>query len=182
MKKSLLLLVVAIFTLTIAFDASAKWTDRNTFGLKGPVKQVISKCHNGSISEFNVSYKFEFDKDGNFIFSEDWLKDWANRDEEGKLIRIGTFGDFTEFEYSSSGKISTLKHYTGIGGFIYKYNSKGHTIRFDFDGESAHAKDFGFPLYATFTYQKFDSYGNWTKRTAKTGKKRTVETRTITYY
>lgn len=177
MKKSLLLLVIAIFTLTTAFDASAKWTDRNTFGLKGPVKQVISKCHNGS-----VSYKFEFDKDGNFIFSEDWLKDWANRDEEGKLICIGTIGDLTEFEYSSSGKISTLKRYTGIGGFIYKYNSKGHTIRFDFDGEYAYVKDFGFPLYATYTYQKFDSYGNWIKRTAKTGKKRTVETRTITYY
>ena len=179
MKKSLLLLIVAIFTLTTAFDANAQWTDRNTFGLKGPVKQVISKCLNGSISEFDVSYKFE--KDGNFIFSEDWLKDWANREDKGRLIRIGTFGDFTVFEYSSSGKISTLKRYTGIGGFIYKYNSKGQTIRFDFDGESANAKDFGFPLYATYTYQKFDKYGNWIKRTAKTGKKRTVETRTITY-
>ena len=40
MKKSLLLLVVAIFTLTTAFEASAKWTDRNTFGLNGPVKTV----------------------------------------------------------------------------------------------------------------------------------------------
>ena len=181
MKKSLSLLIIAIIALTSSINANA-WTDRNTFGLKGPVKAVVSKCSKGHISEFNVSYKLEFDKDGNFIFSEDWLKDWANRDEEGKLICIGTIGDLTEFEYSSSGKISTLKCYTGIGGFIYKYNSKGHTIRFDFDGESAHAKDFGFPLYATFTYQKFDSYGNWTKRTAKTGKKRTVETRTITYY
>ena len=181
MKKSLSLFIIAFIALTSSINANA-WTDRNTFGLKGPVKAVVSKCSKGHISEFDVSYKIEFEENGNFIFSEDWLKDWVNRDEEGKLIRIGTFGDFTEFGYSSSGKISTLKHYTGIGGFIYTYNSKDQTIRFDFDGESANAKDFGFPLYATYTYQKFDKYGNWIKRTAKTGKKRTVETRTITYY
>ena len=54
MKKSLLLLIVAIFTLTTAFDANA-WTDRNTFGLKGPVKNVSG------------SGELSFDKNGKYI-------------------------------------------------------------------------------------------------------------------
>ena len=60
MKKSLLLLVVAIFTLTTAFDANAQWTDRNTFGLKGPVKEVYNE----------YCTELSFDKNGNKIFVE----------------------------------------------------------------------------------------------------------------
>lgn len=41
MKKSLLLLVIAIITLTTAFNANTQWTDRNTFNFKDLVKACM---------------------------------------------------------------------------------------------------------------------------------------------
>ena len=166
MKKSLLLLVVAIFTLTTAFEASAKWTDRNTFNLKGPVKAVYE---NGSTDIFS-----EFDYDG--TLSELNNNYWdVSRDKKGRLIKFSMMGtQGYSFTYNAKGQLIKLHIWAGAGTDFtrtFTYNTKGQIIKQNWDGE-----------ITTYTYQKFDSYGNWIKRTAKTGRQSTVETRTITYY
>ena len=172
MKKSLLLLVVAIFTLTTAFEASAKWTDRNTFGLKGPVKSVIG---NNNCDEY-----LEFEEDGDIIFEEDPNIYWANidRDNKGRI----TYHLRESYTYNSKGQVSETE-VSGSGAYVitkFYYNAKGQVIK---EVSSGEGPDGGrISSTTTYTYQKFDKYGNWIKRTAKTGKKRTVQTRTITYY
>lgn len=167
MKKSLLLLVVAIFTLTTAFDASAKWTDRNTFNLKGPVKAVYE---NGSTDIFS-----EFDYDGTLSELNNGSTDWEiSRDRKGRLIEFSVIGQGYHFTYNTNGQLIKLKIWAGAGTDFtrtFTYNSKGQVIKRNWDGD-----------VTTYTYQKFDKYGNWIKRTAKTGRKSTIETRTITYY
>ena len=171
MKKSLLLLIVAIFTLTTAFDANA-WTDRNTFGLKGPVKAVY---------ENDYEYpSLEFDEDGDIIFEEVPDIYWAHidRDNKGRIIYM----ERLEFAYNTKGQV---KETCGSGGGAtfqtkYTYNTKGQVIKEVNSGEGPDGRHR--TSTTTYTYQKFDSYGNWIKRTAKTGRKSTVQTRTITYY
>lgn len=174
MKKSLLLLIIAIFTLTTAFDANA-WTDRNTFGLKGAVKAV-----------YKNDYEYpslEFDEDGTLITGE---SDGCNeiklsRDKNNRIHSVGTWIDYSKFSYNKKGQVSKKIHVCELveNTITYTYNTKGHIIK----KISKYPPTYEIPVeITTYTYQKFDSYGNWIKRTAKTGKKRTVETRTITYY
>ena len=168
MKKSLLLLIVAIFTLTTAFDANAQWTDRNTFNLKGPVKAVYDE--NGStdcLSEFN------YDGTLSELNNSYWQ---ISRDKKGRLLKFSD--NFSsqgyQFTYNTKGQLIKLNIWAGSSSNItrkYSYNAKGQIIKEVWDGD-----------VTTYTYQKFDKYGNWIKRTAKTGRKSTVETRTITYY
>ncbi len=167
MKKSLLLLIVAIFTLTTAFEANAQWTDRNTFNLKGPVKAVYDE--RGFTDVFS-----EFDYDG--TLSELNNNDWdVSRDKKGRLIKFSMMGtQGYSFTYNAKGQLIKLHIWAGAGTDFtrtFTYNTKGQIIKQNWDGE-----------ITTYTYQKFDSYGNWIKRTAKTGRQSTVETRTITYY
>ena len=162
MKKSLSLLIIAIIALTSSINANA-WTDRNTFGLKGPVKSVIG---NNNCDEY-----LEFEENGDIIFEEDPDIYWAfiERDNKGRI----TYYPREEYTYNNKGQVSTITIVGGGRESITKlyYNTKGHVIKEITGGKST-----------TYTYQKFDSYGNWTKRTAKTGKRSTVQTRTITYY
>ena len=174
MKKSLLLLVVAIFTLTTAFDANA-WTDRNTFGLKGPVKAVY---------ENDYEYpSLEFDEDGDIIYEEG---DGVNgpqlsRDKNNRIHSVGYWNNYYIFSYNKKGQVSKKIDVCELveNTITYTYNTKGHIIK----SVSKYPPAYEIPTeITTYTYQKFDKYGNWIKRTAKTGKTRTVETRTITYY
>ena len=171
MKKSLLLLVVAIFTLTTAFDANAQWTDRNTFNLKGPVKTV----------EDPYFGFLEFQKDGTIIFDRSQNPDvyWNNvsRDEYGRITNFGR----ESYCYNSKGQvIETFSSGGGMSSTIkYYYNTNGLVTKAIVDECNMYEED---SYTTTYTYQKFDKYGNWIKRTAKTGRKSTVETRTITYY
>ena len=170
MKKSLLLLIIAIIALTSSINANA-WTDRNTFNLKGPVKEV-SDYTNGDLS---------FDIDGKIIYEEDPNLYWATieRDKKGRIIYMSR----VNYEYNRNGQVKETSCLgAGYEEIKYYYNTKGQVIK-----EIVLSKDCGdSPKHTTttttYTYQKFDKYGNWIKRTAKTGKTRTVETRTITYY
>ena len=162
MKKTLSLIIIAIIALTSSINANA-WTDRNTFNLKGPVKAVYN---NGS----NYA-SLSFYENGGIIFEEDADLYWAtiDRDNKGRIIYMSR----EKYSYNSKGQVIKI---TGSGGGAsyttkYTYNAKGQVIKEICDGE-----------ITTYTYQAFDSYGNWTKRTAKTGRTRTVQTRTITYY
>ena len=103
MKKSLLLLIVAIFTLTTAFDAKAEWTDRNTFGLKGPVKQVVGNN--------NYDVYLEFEENGDIIFEEDPDIYWAfiERDNKGRITHYPR----EEYTYNNKGQVTTI---TIVGG------------------------------------------------------------------
>ena len=165
MKKSLLLLILAIFTLTTAFDASA-WTDRNTFGLKGPVKEVYNEY--GS--------ELSFDKNGKYIIADYYQ---ICRDKKNRITDIHEEGGLsgTSYSYNSTGQMIKEVESAPSSQSIYKYtyNSKGNITKVDciekWDSYTT-----------TYTYQKFDKYGNWIKRTAKNKYGTSVETRTITYY
>ena len=171
MKKSLSLLIIAIIALTSSINANA-WTDRNTFNLKGPVKAVYGKY--GAI--------WEFKENGTLYLMEgvDIIID--SRDKLGRITSIDASAivSFYGYIYNQNGLL-IKENYTGGNRAYqstkkYTYNSKGQVIKEVFSTED------GYRITTTYTYQKFDSYGNWIKRTAKTGRKSTVETRTITYY
>lgn len=177
MKKTLSLLVVAIIALTSSINASGQWTDRNTFNLKGPVKAVY---------EDGSDYaSMEFDEEGSLIITEEGC--FIERYKNNRIGCVGPVYNYYTFSYSyyffsynKKGQVSktTLESASGTQETnTYTYNTKGliiskHTS--SFGGESTDA--------TTYTYQKFDKYGNWIKRTAKTKYRTTVQTRTITYY
>ena len=162
MKKTLSLLIIAIIALTSSINANA-WTDRNTFNLKGPVKSVIG---NNNCDEY-----LEFEENGDIIFEEDPDIYWAfiERDNNGRITHYPR----EEYTYNNKGQVIKTLVVGGGQESVTKryYNAKGQIIKEVTDGRTT-----------TYTYQKFDKYGNWIKRTAKTGRKSTVETRTITYY
>ena len=166
MKKTLSLLIIAIIALTSSINANA-WTDRNTFNLKGPVKAVY---YNGSDYA-----SLEFYKNGEIIFEEDPNLYWATieRDNKGRINYMTMDG----YTYNSKGQVIETNHLGGGAEYTIKhtYNAKGHIIKEITDGSEGN-------YTTTYTYQKFDKYGNWTKRTAKNKYGTTVETRTITYY
>ena len=115
MKKSLLLLIVAIFTLTTAFDANA-WTDRNTFGLKGPVKAVYDK-------NYTISNLY-FEEDGTYIPIEDeFVSQGVFRDDLCRIIGIGyEYADGHYFDYNTSGQVYKMSRIAGTSfNNIYKY-------------------------------------------------------------
>lgn len=168
MKRSLLLLIIAIIALTSSINANA-WTDCNTFGLKGPVKAVQD--------QFNGDF-WEFEEDGDIIYEEGELYyECILRDDYGRITQIGEW----RFGYNNKGQVIER---SGSGGGMssttkYYYNTKGLVTKAIVDECNMYEED---SFTITYTYQKFDKYGNWTKRTAKTGKRSTVQTRTITYY
>ena len=73
--------------------------------------------------------------------------------------------------YSETTYDTQLKFYYNSNGDIYK--STEQTLWFNGNTSSE---------TTTYTYQSYDDYGNWTKRTAKIGKESNVETRKITYH
>lgn len=167
MKKTLSLLIIAIIALTSSINANA-WTDRNTFNLKGPVKSVQDK--------FNYEF-LEFEENGDIIFEGDphIFGGTIDRDSRSRI----TYMAGEQFTYNSKGQVIKIIENTPSGPNTYKYiyNSKGQVIK----EVSADAED-EYRITTTYTYQKFDSYGNWIKRTAKNKYGTKVETRTITYY
>ena len=174
MKKSLSLFIIAFIALITSINANA-WTDRNTFGLKGPVEKVEGYAWDLE----------EFDEEGCCSILEE-AECWTHtRDKKGRLIFFDQGIKSYEFTYNSKGQVIKEDIVSGSAGgrvtFKFAYNSKGLQI-----SKTLVHKDgtviLKIPKYTTYTYQKFDKYGNWIKRTAKTGKKSTVETRTITYY
>ena len=65
----------------------------------------------------------------------------------------------------------------GDVAYIYSYDANGNIVKTMVEYKITKS------LYATYTYLKFDSKGNWIKRKAKSSDgKTTIETRTITYY
>ena len=167
MKKSLSLLIIAIIALTSSINASAKWTDHNTFNLKGPVKDVYE----------NEYVSLSFYEDGTLYLMNGERVIIESRDKVGRItaLRWAEMPQFNSYTYNKKGFITEERSSGGTCAFEstikYAYNAKGQVVKQTWDGE-----------ITTYTYQKFDKYGNWIKRTAKTGRKSTVETRTITYY
>ena len=171
MKKTLSLLIIAIIALTSSINANA-WTDRNTFNLKGPVKAVYGKY--GAIWEF---------KENGTLYSRGGAQIISNsRDKLGRITYIdaSAITEFFSYTYNQKGLLIKESYTGGNRGWQsttkYTYNAKGQVIK------EVHIEEDGYRTTTTYTYQKFDSYGNWIKRTAKVGRKSTVETRTITYY
>ena len=172
MKKSLSLLIIAIIALTSSINANA-WTDRNTFGLKGPVKAIYDNYGNEL---------WGFEEDGT-LYSRGGVQIISNsRDKLGRITYIdaSAITEFFSYTYNQKGLLIKESYTGGNRGWQsttkYTYNAKGQVIKEVFSTED------GYRITTTYTYQKFDSYGNWIKRTAKTGRKSTVETRKITYY
>ena len=167
MKKLISLLIIATIALTSSINANA-WTDRNTFGLNGPVKTVDNGYG-------DIVYRFY--KDGSYKSDQAHL----SHDEYGRIKTIEVYslegmGSFAhEYTYNSKGQVIKDAYTTGNGDDCtteYKYDAKGRVIKETNDwGETR-----------TYTYLKFDSYGNWIKRTVINGKSKSTETRKITYY
>lgn len=166
MKKTLSLLIIAIIALTSSINANA-WTDRNTFNLKGPVKAVYDN-NNGDRS---------FNEDGTYIKAD--YEESICRDRKNRITDIHDEGGMggRSFSYNSKGQVIKIifSAPSSQNTYKYTYNSKGLITK-------GHCTGKWDSYTTTYTYQKFDKYGNWIKRTSKSKYGTTVETRTITYY
>ena len=101
---------------------------------------------------------------------EDYENAYYDRDKDGY---ISSWGDF-EYRIGYEWKDGKVFSETGWDvealmnvEFVYHYDSDGRLIK--------KGKD-------TYTYDSFDKYGNWTKRTIKSEGYTNTETRIITYY
>lgn len=144
--------------------------DLKLFDLRGPVKKV---------SDQSNCVFWSFKKDGEIIYDNDLGVYWSgiDRDKKGRITRL----ERLEYTYNNNGQVAEV--YGSGGGQEstkkYSYNANGQVIK---TIEQGCGLEGDFTTITTYTYQVFDSYGNWTKRTAKTEYGSNVETRTITYY
>lgn len=144
--------------------------DLKIFDLRGPVKEVSDQSNCIFLS---------FDKNGKIIYDNDLGVYWSgiDRDKKGRITRL----ERLEYTYNNNGQVAEV--YGSGGGQEstkkYSYNANGQVIK---TIEQGCGLEGDFTTITTYTYQVFDKYGNWTKRTAKTEYGSNVETRTITYY
>ena len=178
MKKSLSLFIIAFIALITSINANA-WTDRNTFNLKGPVENVYD----------DINGNLYFEEDGTYIpQEEDFGEEQVIYNNSNKIESITIPpAECTDYKYNNKGQVTKTNLLCGNSDLTvtkYTYNTKGYIIKQI--EQSGWSTTSGFKVKSTitttYTYQKFDKYGNWIKRTAKTGRKSAVETRTITYY
>lgn len=122
------------------------------------------------------------------IFSE------LKRDKQGRLLSY-VAGDFDCYEASrytydsTSGLLKTISNEcpdSGSNVTTYIYDSKGYAVKMEVKGSRGEMGEEPEPYESvkTFTYDSFDSKGNWTLRKGKDSTEKTewTETRVITYY
>lgn len=177
---------LSISTLT-ANNATPQWTDRNTFNLRGNVKDVYNGDRSTKIHSF--------DENGTYILENDDGES-IERDEYGRISYIGvpvTLGSGRLYQYNNE-KVQKEDYWGGAGTYgretRYIYNSDGlitqeiiQEERYPIPGvgEDDDVPDIS-NYTTTYSYLEFDKFGNWTKRIAQTGTKKETETRIITYY
>lgn len=175
--------------------------DLALFDLKGNVKSVTYNENNANPIEW-VYWRNDqtpnpnsvsFTNDGKLITPNASTESSVqiNRDKKDnitsiKVTHLSTDDSFKyNIDYNSKGRLTilekddnlrnidswTYKYYYNSNGLINKCTLKG----FDYDGNETSST-------STYSYDSFDEYGNWTKRTVKTGDYKQIETREITYY
>ena len=182
MKKSITAIILVAIA-TISITAHAQWTDRNTFGLKGPVK-VVYDTNNGDL---------QFTENGKYIpqiirIVDDDMPESIEYNASGKIeYKFNRLKGVDTYKYNNSGLVIEIENRQGTSDLTitsYTYDTKGKVIKQVV--KDCYVGQSGTRILSTttttYTYQKIDSYGNWTKRTALTNGKRTEETRTIRYY
>lgn len=122
------------------------------------------------------------------IFSE------LKRDKQGRLLSY-IAGDFDCYEASrytydsTSGLLKTISNEcpdSGSDVTTYIYDNKGYAVKMEVKGSRGEMGEEPEPYESakTFTYDGFDSKGNWTLRKGKDSTEKTewTETRVITYF
>lgn len=122
------------------------------------------------------------------IFSE------LKRDKQGRLLSY-VAGDFDCYEASrytydsTSGLLKTISNEcpdSGSDVTTYIYDNKGYAVKMEVKGSRGEMGEEPEPYESakTFTYDGFDSKGNWTLRKGKDSTEKTewTETRIITYF
>lgn len=143
-------------------------------------------------------YMLTFDQEGHLtkidsnqasdIFSE------LKRDKQGRLLSY-VAGDFDCYEASrytydsTSGLLKTISNEcpdSGSDVTTYIYDNKGYAVKMEVKGSRGEMGEEPEPYESakTFTYDGFDSKGNWTLRKGKDSTEKTewTETRVITYF
>lgn len=170
--------------------------DLAAYELRGKVKTCRWKGECGTALTNTITYTF--DQKGHLtkidsnqvgdIFSE------LKRDKQGRLLSY-VAGDFDCYEASrytydsTSGLLKTISNEcpdSGSDVTTYIYDSKGYAVKMEVKGSRGEMGEEPEPYESvkTFTYDSFDSKGNWTLRKGKDSTEKTewTETRVITYY
>ena len=149
-------------------------------------------------SDDGTETTYTFDQEGHLtkidsnqasdIFSE------LKRDKQGRLLSY-VAGDFDCYEASrytydsTSGLLKTISNEcpdSGSDVTTYIYDNKGYAVKMEVKGSRGEMGEELEPYESakTFTYDGFDSKGNWTLRKGKDSTEKTewTETRIITYF
>lgn len=173
--KRVKFVLLAASILVSATAWSQKYHDAENDGMKGHVKSVTTSS-NGETQTVNYSVdgKTQQPDVSNPVYNSKGYMTSCD------FTMMGYTGRMT-FTYNSSNKIS--KQVLSIeGGTItqeYTYNSNGtektETTTMSNQGMSQ-------SMTISFTYDSFDSHGNWTRRTGHVGGQSAQESRTIVYW
>lgn len=166
--------------------------DLAAYELRGKVKTCKWKGEHGTETTYTFDQEGHLTKiDSNQasdIFSE------LKRDKQGRLLSY-VAGDFDCYEASrytydsTSGLLKTISNEcpdSGSDVTTYIYDNKGYAVKMEVKGSRGEMGEEPEPYESTktFTYDGFDSKGNWTLRKGKDSTEKTewTETRVITYF
>lgn len=188
MKRLLMLLAAALMLGAAAVPITGATTDSNVargdlgiFELKGPVKSFVFKNQWGETIR-------TFDKNGTWLTKDGQsLKKiypcGIRRDKNGRLFKgiMDSDGNGEEYYYNAKGWITkrTFHYYDTTEENTYTYDANGKLLKMRVVEGGLDASE---PYTEIYEIQTTDKYGNWTKRFAKIGSSKSVETRTIIYY
>lgn len=173
MKKATFILI-ALFAL-VATAQAQKYHDAIVNEAVGNVKSITTSI--GGMSE-----TIEFTADGRMV--KEAMSDRVY-DANGYITSCtaemqGVKGKLT-ITYGANHRV-TKQQLSIMGGTvtqIFTYDSKGQVSKEDMTMAGGGMSQ---SMTTTYTYQSFDSHGNWTSRTASMGGQTMNQTRTIVYY
>lgn len=177
--KTLLLIIVSMCGLV------AHANDLDMFCLKGPVDSVCIIMNDAGLEWQN---EFTFDEKG-FLVELDGMEIDCKRDSSGKMLSIivedaveDDEDAFTTIEmcltYDKAGRVVKVTSTSAdeIWTQNYRYDHNGLLKERDYDSVDEDE-------VLTYTYLKFDEYGNWTERKEqlRSMDQTIIQTRNITY-
>lgn len=144
--------------------------------LKGPVKSCTWSMGGGTETR-------TYTEDGKYDFIPNYSNPVYN--DNGYIISIdvelmGLKGKETAYYNSKKQVVKVVQTFDkGVYVIEFKYNSDGTMAK---RIETATAQGISQTITYTYTYEAFDSHGNWTRGTVRVGNQVGQQTRAITYW
>ena len=158
---------IAVLLMAVMASATMIAADWGFYGLKGKVKSVTETEVDSRYGE-PYSFTRKFNASGKVLLGKGTK---ISRDKKGRIIKISVYSDeiepmwlSTDYKYNAKGQVisSSGNGLESYGSTTYEYDYEGQLVK---EIESGEIEGTSYTSINTYTYDKFDSKGNWTKCT-----------------